>query len=283
MIARRAGALLLGAAALLAAGSGKATLDRLARVEQGEKPLLYLPNGKYLRAVSLGHAPLVADAVYLWAIQYYSDYRHADRYRFVEHVFGGVIAELDPHYVDPYWLGGLILIVEAHDLDAGLRLLDQGFEKNPDAWILPYMAAWECERAKRYEDAASYFDRVGRSPSAPAFVSRMRAGMLARSGDLDAAAQAWQAILQAPHGDATSREIASRQLRAIDGRRRLDALQAAIDRYRAELGHNPQRLEDLVASGRLASIPTDSDDLSLRYDPALGKVTSDAFGILGAR
>ncbi len=223
MIARRVGALAIAAAALLAAGSGRAALDRLSRVEQGERALLYLPNGKHLKAMSLGHAPLVADVVYLWAIQYYSDYRRADRFQFVEHVFGSVIAELDPHYIDPYWLGGLILIVEKGDLDAGLRLLDAGFAKNPDAWILPYSAGWECESAKRYERAASYFESAARVPSAPAFIARMRAGMFNKAGDLDGASRAWRQILDDPRTDAVAQAIASRQLRRIEGLRRHEA------------------------------------------------------------
>jgi tetratricopeptide (TPR) repeat protein len=283
VIAPRVGALVVAAGALFSAGVGGATLDRLASLEQGERPLLYLPNGKHLRAASLGNAPLVADVVYLWAIQYYSDYRRADRYRFVEHIFGNVIAELDPHYEDPYSLGALILIVEAHDLDAGLRLLDEGFSKNPDAWILPYLAGWECERAQRYDAAADYFQRSARAPTAPAFVARMRAGMFAKAGDLDEASRAWQQILDDAHSDAASREIASRQLRAIDARRQLDVVQAALDSYRAEVGRNPARLEDLVASGRLATLPSDPDGNPLRYDATAGRVSLVAGGILGAR
>ena len=54
--------------------------------------------------------------IYIWAIQYYSNYEREDRYRYVEHVFGEVIAELDPHYIDPYWMGALIITIEAQDL-----------------------------------------------------------------------------------------------------------------------------------------------------------------------
>ena len=283
MIARRATAIVVAVGALLAAGVGRAQLDRLATVDRGDAPLLYLPNGKHLRAASLGHAPLVADLVYLWAIQYYSDYRRVDRYRFVEHVFGKVIAELDPHYADPYWLGALILIVEAHDLDAGLRLLDEGFQKNPDEWILPYLAGWECERAGRYDRAANYFQSSARSPSAPAFVARMRAGMFTRSGDLDEASRSWQQILEDIRSDDASRAIASRQLRAIEARRQLEEVQAAVDRYRAEVGRNPDRLEDLVSSRRLAALPLDPDGNPLRYDPVEGKVSTVAGRVLVAQ
>ena len=37
---------------------------------------------------SLGQAQVMADLLYLWAIQYYSSYDREDRGRYVEHLFG---------------------------------------------------------------------------------------------------------------------------------------------------------------------------------------------------
>ena len=146
---RRLGALAL-AASVAIAGWARVGLARLDDRGPEGRALLYLPNGRHLRTMSLGHAPLAADLLYLWAIQYYSDYQRADRFRFVEHVFGTVIADLDPRYVDPYWLGAMILTAEAGDLEGGLRVLDKGFERNPDAWVLAYLAGFECYRAGQY-------------------------------------------------------------------------------------------------------------------------------------
>jgi hypothetical protein len=56
-----------------------------------------------------------------------------------------------------------------------------------------------------------------------------------------------------------------------------------VDGYRAELGRNPARLEDLISSGRLASLPNDPDGNPLRYDPAEGKVSTIAGRILVAQ
>lgn len=164
---RRVFIVALLALAVLGVGFARARLADIDAATSGSKDLLYMPNGKYLKAISLGHAPLLADFVYLWAIQYYSDYNQADRYRYVEHVFGDVIAELDPGYIDPYWLGALILTTEGKDEEAGLRLLDRGFEENPSEWILPFLAGWECERFGQFDRAAAYFDRAAKVPGAP--------------------------------------------------------------------------------------------------------------------
>jgi tetratricopeptide (TPR) repeat protein len=274
---------LLAVAVTLAAVSR----DRLAALETtprgGNEDLLYLPNGRYLRAASLGHASLAADLVYLWAIQYYSDYDRTDRYRFVEHVFGSVIPELDPHYVDPYWLGAMILTVEAGDLEAGLRVLDKGFENNPTAWVLPYLAGFECYRARQYERAAAYFDRSSRAPNAPALPLRMKAGTVAKKGDLRESIRLWEEVLRDPRADAASLAIAERQVRDLMVRADLADLGAAVEAFRSRERHLPRSIEDLVRAGLLRRVPQDPNGQPFVYDAETGRVTSRAGGVLGAR
>jgi tetratricopeptide (TPR) repeat protein len=275
-------AVVLMVVAALAAGSARARLAGIDASGRGAKALLYMPNGKYLKAVSLGHASLVADVVYLWAIQYYSDYEREDRYRYVEHVFGDVIGELDPAYTDPCWLGAIILTTEAQDVDAGLRLLDKGFARNPTAWILPFLAGWECDRVKRFEQAAAYFDRAARAPGAPPEMFRLKAGMAARTGNLREAIARWQDVLDDPRNDDGARAIARRQIRTLIVRADTQDLDAAIAVYRERHGRPPRSLEDLVSAGIVRSLPRDPDGQAYVYDPSTAGVSSAASRVLGS-
>jgi tetratricopeptide (TPR) repeat protein len=279
---RRAAAWVLLAVAVFGAGTARARLLELDKSRHGTKELLYLPNGKYLKAISLGHAPLVADLVYLWAIQYYSDYELADRSRFVEHVFGQVIAELDPNYIDPYWLGAILLTTEAKDLEGGLRLLDKGFSNKPTAWILPYLAGWECDRVGQYDRAAAYFDRAARAPGAPPDLFRLRAGMTALTGNLREAIARWRDVLDDPRNDEDARAIAMRQIRTLTVRVDLQDLNTAIAAFRARAGRAPRNLDELVRSGIVRSIPLDPDGDPYVYDPSTASVSSPAGRVLGS-
>ena len=279
---RRVVAILLLVGAACGSGWTRERLTDIDAAGQGAKDLLYMPNGKYLKAISLGHAPLLADFVYLWAIQYYSDYTQADRYRYVEHVFGDVIAELDPGYIDPYWLGAIILTTEAKDVDAGLRLLDHGFEKNPSAWILPYLAGWECDRVGRFDRAAAYFDRAANAPGAPPDLFRLKAGMTARTGNLREAIARWQDVLADPRNDDEARAIAARQIRALTVRADVQDLDTAIGVYRKQAGRPPRDLGELVRAGILGALPQDPDGQPYAYDPAAGTVSSMASRVLGS-
>lgn len=258
--------------------------DRLERVESAEPPteLLYLPSGRMLRAASLGHPTLVADAVYLWAIQYYSNYEREDRFRYVRHVFENVITELDPNYVDAYWLGALILVLEARDLDAGLALLDKGAAANPDEWILPYLAGWECYHAGRKDRAQEYFRQAMARDGAPAVLPRLIAGIEARKGNVREAMRLWETVLHDPGSDANARAIAERRLRDLQVEADRALLARAIQAFRDDNGTWPRNLDRLVAGGYVSSVPVDPSGEPYAYDPATGAVGSSAGRLLGA-
>ncbi len=248
-------------------------LEDKAGHERREKSLLLLPNGKHLKVASLGQAPLLADLIYLWAIQYYSVYEREDRFRYVRHIFGDVIAELDPHYVDAYWMGALILIVEAKDLEAGLALLDQGIEANPDNWILPYLAGWECYHADRFDCAEAYFARAEALPEVPIYVKRTRIGMAAAKGDLRRAYAMWLDVLQDPAADAGTIDIAERQLRQLKAKIDVEDIQSWVGKFRFDNQRWPSSLTELIQGGYTDALPLDPFGRPYAYDPWSGKVT----------
>ena len=249
-------------------------LERMVGNEHRSKSLLLLPNGKHLKIASLGQAPLLADLMYLWAIQYYSEYEREDRFRYVQHIFGNVIAELDPHYIDAYWMGALILIVEAKDLEAGLQLLDQGIEANPENWILPYLAGWECYYADRFECAEAYFAHAEALPEVPIYVKRTRIGMAAAKGDLRRAYAMWLDILQDPGADAGTIDIAERQLRHLKVKIDVQEIQAWVAQFRLENERWPGSLSELLPRDYVDALPFDPFGRPYAYDPVSGIVTA---------
>jgi tetratricopeptide (TPR) repeat protein len=272
-------ALVLGvAAASVGAVSMHHSKDAVA-----DNDLLYLPNGRYLKVASLGHSALAADLVYLWSIQHYSNYEREDRFRYVEHVFGNVIAELDPGFVDAYSLGAMILSVEAHDLAGALRLLDLGIERNPDNWILPYIAGWESFHAGNFDKASTYFALASEIPGAPDLIARNRAGAVARSGDIHEAYRLWRELYLDEEIDDATRAVAEKQVRDLHVRIDLEAIRYAVADHRDRYGYFPGSVQQLVERGFLPGRPLDPDGLPYTYNPATGEVGSMANRVLGAR
>lgn len=270
---------LLGVSAAFVGLTGLRNLE----APHGDRELLYLPNGKYLRLASLGHPSLAADLVYLWAIQHYSGYERGDRYRYVEHVFRNVIPDLDPRYLDAYAIGSLVLSVETRDVDAALRVLDRGIAENPGEWLLPWMAGWECHHAGLRDRAIAYFDRAVNVPGAPSQILRHRAGMVDRAGDLVGAYNLWRELYDDPESDPATRAIAERRMIDLHVRIDLEALSGAVRAFRSGAGRNPRAIHELVHVGLLPEVPRDPNGATYVYDPATGAVSSAAGRVLGDR
>jgi tetratricopeptide (TPR) repeat protein len=272
-----------GLLALLLAGTAVAALAA-SRLEEGPEPgapasLLYLPKGPYLRLTALGQENLLADLLYLWAIQYYSTYEAAERYRYLEAVFSDAITELDPHYVDVYCVGALIMSIEAGDSAGALRHLDKGIRHNPDSWLLPYVAGWEAYIHGQYDRASRYFDRVRSHPDAPPHMERVYAAVLGKGGHSGQALREWWLVRRSTE-DPYVLGVADRWIRRLT----TEVLERAVSRFADQRGHRPRRLADLGDTGFLEQALLPPDWRSYRYHPEDGVVRPpEVHVVAGAR
>ena len=65
----------------------KVKVDKISRAKIPGSSIIYLPSGKYLKYGTFGYSSLLADLIYLWAIQYYSNYSIKDRFQYLDHIF----------------------------------------------------------------------------------------------------------------------------------------------------------------------------------------------------
>lgn len=274
----------LGAAALaliLLAALLQGQVDAASRQADSPSPLLYLPSGRYLEVVSLGFDGILADALYLWSIQYYGNYRIEDRYEYVEHIYKDIITELDPHYLDAYLTGSLIMSAEARRPDLALALLDKGIERNPSAWILAFDAGYLCYQDLRdYARAGAYFEKALRSEDVNPQVRRFYAEMANRAGDPRASLREWIAIHQTATDDYV-RAVSWNHVHDLKVRIDLDDLGAAVASFRSQAGRPPRRLDELVRAGILTSVPLDPEERPYDYDSRTGRVAYSGSRVLG--
>jgi tetratricopeptide (TPR) repeat protein len=247
---------------------------------RGSRPsgsqVLYLPSGKYLKITSLGFPEVMADMIYIWSIQYYSDYEAADRFKYLEHIYANVISELDPRYVDPYLIGAMIMTVEAGENEMALRLLDKGIAANPDEWILPFDAGFLCyDTLHDYPRAAVYFEKAMRIPGAPNVIPRLRAEMFNKAGDKRTSLEFWKEV-QAGAQSGYVRDVSRMHVHDLTIEVDLETLRGAVAAWRERRGGNPPSLRAMVAAGLLARVPVDPEGLAYLYDPRTGEVRSQS-------
>ncbi|OGD19937.1 MAG: hypothetical protein A2Y69_09355 [Candidatus Aminicenantes bacterium RBG_13_59_9] len=274
---RRAGSALILGFLLLAAAGGTLALklrsEDIARARIPGSSLRFLPSGRYLNAVSLGYSSLLADIIYIWAIQYYSDPAITDRFSRLDHIFG-VISELDPKYSEPYLVGALIAAYEARDPGLALKVLDRAMEKNPQDWIYPFEAGHYAQMMmKDFRIAQEYYRRAMELPDAPDIAKRLYANALFKAEDLETAWKTWLEVYNSAPDDRI-RKIASNHLYQVKAVLDIKLIKEAVARFQDLFGRPPLNLEQLVGAGLLKSLPRDLDDRSYAYDPETGEVTT---------
>jgi len=260
--------ILLSLAAFMAL---KVKTDHVLREKVPGASIIYIPSGKSLRYATFGYSSLVADLIYLWAIQYYSDYSVPERYKYLDHVFS-VIAELDHRYLDPYQIGALIAIYEARDFELAYKILDRGLEKNPDQWIFPFQAGHYAQMmAKDYERAQEYYQKTMDVEGAPAIAKRLYANAAYQMADYETAWATWKEVYENAEDDRI-KKIASNHLYRVKAAVDLNLLREAIEQYKKTFGRYPPDLSKLVDAGLLRSLPQDFDGKDYLYDPQEGQV-----------
>jgi len=282
---RRGTLLLVGLLIVSAAGFSvlKGATDRIVRKKVPGSSIIYIPSGKFLKHGTFGYRALAADAIYLWAIQYYSTPAIDDRFDHLDHVFA-IINELDPRYQDPYEIGAMIAVQGAFELRAqqpeksakamrdAFTILERGDANNPDQWIYTFNAGHiALMNLKDYALAEKYFERCMKIPGAPVFVERLRANAMFKRGDLQTSWETWLDIYnRAP--DERTKKIASNHLYNVKAAIDRTAIEGALAEYRKRSGRLPADLAALVKAGFLRELPKDLDGKDYVYDPAKGSV-----------
>jgi tetratricopeptide (TPR) repeat protein len=249
----------------------KTITDEIPRAHVPGASIIYIPSGKYLKHATFGYSSLAADLIYVWAIQYYSDYSIADRYDHLDHIFS-IIAELDPRYLDPYEMGAIIAVFEARDPYLAFKVLDRGLEKNPDQWIFPYQAGhYAASILKDYELARQYYKRTMEIQGAPDIAKRLFADASFKGMDYQTAWENWREIYETTE-DERIKKIASNHLYQVKSAMDIARIEEAIEKYREKFGRVPGNLDQLVRTGFLISVPKDQDDNDYIYNPETGKI-----------
>ena len=249
----------------------KVKTDNISRKKIPGSSIIYIPSGQYLKYATFGNSSLLADLIYIWAIQYYSDYTIPDMYEYLDHIFS-IINELDPSYLDPYDVGAVIAAYEAGDLDLALKILDRGLGKNPEQWLCPYMAGHYAQMiSKDHKLAQDYYKKAMNIEGVPPIVKRLYANAIFKSMDYKRALQTWLEIYETTKDERT-KKIASNHLYNIKATIDIEKINEAIEKFKERYDRNPMELSQLVRAGFLDSLPKDLDGEEYIYDSRTGEV-----------
>jgi len=249
----------------------KLEIDKASRQKIPGSSIIYVPSGKYLKTATFGFSSLMADIVYIWAIQYFGNLAIPDKFDHFVHIFS-IISDLDPRYVDPYEVGALIALYDTKDVSLAIKLLDMGFAKNPDLWIFPLEAGHYAQLYKKdFPLAREYYKKAMDIPGAPDIVKRLYANAAFKTMDVKTAWETWLEVYETAT-DERVKKIASNHLYNIKATVDIQGLRSVLEKYKAKYGRYPDKLSDIVTAGLLPYIPKDYDQKDYGYNPKTGDV-----------
>lgn len=239
---------------------------------QAIEEALYLPRQEIIRRLAFGYESLVADIYWLRTVQYYGGKRRdvpKENYALLEPMLR-ITTGLDPEMILAYRYGAIFLSepqpIGAAEPEKGLRLLEEGIQKNPDSWHLlfdkGFIYFWHL---KDYRQAAEWFLRGSRHPKAPDWMGGLAAFALEKGGDIDTAKYLWKKQYD-ESGNERMRANAVAHLHSIQVDEDLWTLEFLIGRFRGGQGRNPTSWQELMRSGLLKTMPLDPSGIPYELD-----------------
>lgn len=263
-------ALLAGASSLLHILDQERTA--VARAEQ----LAYLPKGDYLKLAVLGYRQVVADLIWLQAVQHIGAKRDTQLgYTWTYHAVD-VLTDLDPTFIPPYQATGLFLGVLVGRQEEGLAIVRKGISHNPSNWQLPFLAGYisyyeRCDAA----GAGEFFRMAAQVPGSPAYLPQLAARMTVESGDPAAALEFLDRFSRSV-ADERIREALFNRKKEIVQEQDLRVLEESIRRYRLKYGQAPAKLDDLMLRGIISQLPEDPLGGQYEIDGLTGAVSASS-------
>jgi hypothetical protein len=236
--------------------------------------LAQLPRGEYLKPVLLGYQHLGADVLWLRMVQVLGKKRQtSEDFEWLYHALD-VITTLDPQYTYAYQVGGIVLTETAHRVDLSNRILEKGLGSNAAAWWLPFNLGYNyffyIGDAKK---AAEYMARAAQLPGRPAYVPGLATRMYAEASNPEVALNFLEAMWRQTEDERIKQELETR-IKELVIERDLDTLERAVSDYHRHHKMYPKRLTDLLADGRLVTIPQEPFGGEYLLDSKTGKVIS---------
>ena len=221
-----------------------------------------------------GFRNVLADVFWLEAVQVVGnkDLSPADYDRLYELL--DVVANFDPKFEIPYFLGGLVLGQSPEHARKALLVLKRGREQYPAEWRFPfYIGFTHYFSLGEVAAGGEAMAKAARLPGSPAYLAGLASRMLSEAREPEAALRLLEPIVR-QENDPARRAVLERRIREVTVERDLQTLERAVEWYREKTGTVPTELSALVREGILTAIPPEPNGGSYVMEQG-GKVRSN--------
>ena len=182
----------------------------------GADARVFVPSPRFYLDFSPSFRTSIADAYWLQTIQYYGEHIKSDARFDSLWPMLDLVTTLSPHFKQAYYTGAFALI-DAGRPDLGYSLLKRGMSANPGEWHFPaylgFFAYTFGSKELKTKWAAYWYAKAAALPGRPAYISRLAAALLTKSGAREKAIAMWASVYA--EGDKYSRDKAVKALRGL--------------------------------------------------------------------
>jgi hypothetical protein len=163
---------------------------------------LFLPKSAQLKPMLLGFHGVAADLVWIQVVQYVGTHWLTDR-KFPQLSEAlELVTSLDPHFIEPYRLGGVYLIYLSRQPEAAVSLLEKGAVANPGRWELPHdLGRYYFLEARDDARALRWWELSATLPDRPDYLPRFVARLYAKTGREETALELWLNLYKTAQND----------------------------------------------------------------------------------
>ncbi len=257
---------LFGIALAVAAHAIHVAVDQARAAMPKLQRFTLLPESTTLKAMSLGYKDVVADLLWLQAIQAIGERRVSEEaghwiYRAMD-----IVTTLDPKFVEAYETGGIALCTVVVMPEESNRILEKGAINNPHEWKFPFMLGinYYFELADDAK-AAEYIAKAAEIGGGPDYLASFASRLYMTAKEPQKAVE----FLSKSYDETTDpqmKQFLEFRLKEALTERDLQVLEAAIARYRHQFERSPVGLGDLVTAGLIPAVPTEPSGGLYLYD-----------------
>jgi hypothetical protein len=170
---------------------------------------------------------------------------------------------LDPEFIEPYEYAAIVL--PGSDVDAAIRLTKKGIAANPSSWRLYHHLGYIYWQQGDLGSAAETYDKGGQIPGAPAWMTAMKAKMIADGGGRATAREIYSRMYEGST-DEKVKDMAQRRLLQLDAFDQIDTLEKVLEAVKTRLGRCPLNWKEVEPIFRAARVRVDRSGAPL--DPS---------------
>jgi tetratricopeptide (TPR) repeat protein len=224
-----------------------------------DTPAGYVMPSKFSRILAMGNKGILSDFIFLKTATFFGGksikkgaLKKEDWQYIVKSL--DVTTDLDPYFVDPYFLAEGLLAWSAGMPEEANTILIKGTKYRISDWRLPFFIGFnDFYFLHDYETASDYIMAASRIPNSPGFFPTLAARLAYYGGKSKTALLFLRQMLKEANNPVMQKSLELRLL-ALE---RAVSIEEALDKFKKDQKRLPTKLNELVTQGYLNEMPKD--------------------------